>query len=108
MRQEILNCHHKISEVLLEADPLAGTSYGLGRMLADTTWLPQSRQPGLFRTAFGHDRLGNAYGWLDDLAVAFPQRAAAAVQASLSAWESWVRGQLEVTALALTRSVREC
>jgi hypothetical protein len=70
---------------------LLATAFGLGRMLADTVWLPRSDHPELYLERFDAYRLANAYGWLDDLQKAFPQRAAAAVHASLAAWEYWVQ-----------------
>jgi hypothetical protein len=82
-----------IRDVLLGAAPPAATSYGLGRLLADTTWLPRSGHPEIFLERFNAYRLANARGWLDDLAMAFLCRAAAAVSASLQAWDSWVSNQ---------------
>jgi hypothetical protein len=93
VRREILIAYVGLRDLLLGTAPLVATSFGLGRMLADTTWLPRSRQPEVLAAKFDPYRLANAYGWLDDLSAAFPSRVAAAVTQSLQAWESWVRSQ---------------
>lgn len=72
------------------AEPRLATAFGLGRVLADTVWLPRSKDPALYAACFEHHRLRNAHGWLDDLETAFPARSAAAVRAGLRAWEGWV------------------
>lgn len=100
VRREIAIAYLEIRCSLLGAAPSAATSYGLGRLLADTTWLPRSGRPDLFLERFDVYRLANAYGWLDDLAADFPRRAAAAVRASLQAWESWVGSQRSKDAAA--------
>jgi hypothetical protein len=93
VREEIMIAFRDIRDTLLGAAPPAASSYGLGRLLADTTWLPRSGQPETFLERFNAYRLANAHEWLDDLAMAFPHRAAAAVSASLQAWDSGVSNQ---------------
>jgi len=92
VRAEVAPLYTDLQARLAASATRLATALGLGRMLADTIWLPRSDQPGLYLERFAAYRLSNAYGWLDDLDEAFPRRAAAAVVASLTAWERWVRG----------------
>lgn len=93
VRRAILAAYLQIRDPLLGSAPLAAISYGLGRLLADTIYLPRSRQPETFANPFGKYRLATGRGWLDDLSAAFPHRAAAAVRASLQQWEAWFTAQ---------------
>jgi hypothetical protein len=93
VRREIMTVYLSIRSALLGAAPPAATGYGLGRLLADTIWLPKSGHPEAFLERFNIYRIGNACNWLDDLAAAFPHRAAVAVHVSIQAWASWVNGR---------------
>jgi hypothetical protein len=93
VRRQIKSAYGSIQCALLGADPRMAMSYGLGRLLADTTWLPRSGQPQTFVERFDHHRLGNARRWLDDLTASFNPRATEAVIASLDAWEAWIGSQ---------------
>lgn len=95
VRRAIMGAFLEIRGPLLGAAPLAATGYGLGRLLADTVWLPGREDPGVLVARFCEDRMTHACRWLDDLAVAFPCRAAAAVQASLRAWAGWVSSRAD-------------
>ncbi|OIQ94688.1 hypothetical protein GALL_233460 [mine drainage metagenome] len=79
-----------VRDQLAGTSPIAATSFGLGRMLADTALLPTKDTPAVFSQQFERFRLENAYRWLDDLDAAFPPRSASAVRASLTAWGEWV------------------
>jgi hypothetical protein len=70
------------------ADVHAGTALDLGRMLADTVLLSASVAD--YKKEFGRFRLGNAYGWLEDLHTYFPLYAADAIKGSLEIWQGWV------------------
>jgi hypothetical protein len=93
VRRQILNTFRSIQSALLGADPKMAMSYGLGRLLSDTTLLPHARQPEIFAERFDRYRLSYARRWLDDLSPSFHPRAAAAVTASLNAWETWIDSQ---------------
>ncbi|HTX85208.1 MAG TPA: hypothetical protein VME44_23740 [Streptosporangiaceae bacterium] len=93
VRRAIMAAYLDIRDPLLGAAPLAAVSYGLGRLLADTIYLPRSHQPDTFTGQFGKYRLATGCSWLDDLSTAFPHRAAAAVRTSLQKWEGWVAAQ---------------
>jgi hypothetical protein len=92
VRGEIMTAYLAIRGVLQGADPPAATSYGLGRLLADTTYLPRSGQPEILAERFSPFRAACACGWLADLTAAFPRRAAAAVRVSFRSWADWVSG----------------
>lgn len=91
----VLEVHNDIRTRLTAVEPRLGTAYGLGRLLADTVWLPRSGRKELYRERFEHFRLANAHAWLDDLDRAFPSGAAGAVRAGLRAWEARVAALLE-------------
>ncbi len=95
VRHEIQALYLDVRARLAENAPELATAFGLGRMLADTVWLPRSGATGIFAERFYRYRLANAYGWLEDLDHFFPPRAAAAVSSSLRAWQDWVAGQPE-------------
>jgi len=91
VRREILAAYLQTRDQVAGVAPLAATSCGLGRMLADTALLPRTGRPEVLAERFDSYRLSNAYRWLDDLSTALPRHAAGAVKASLSAWEGWVQ-----------------
>jgi hypothetical protein len=93
VQRKILEAYHSIYSALLGADPRLAESYGLGRLLADTAGLPGIGQVNVFAQRFNHYRLGNARHWLDDLTASFNPHAAAAVTASLDAWEAWINSK---------------
>lgn len=95
VQRVILEVHNDVRTRLTAVEPRLGTAYGLGRLLADTVWLPRSKERDLYRERFDHFRLGNAHAWLDDLELALPSRAAAAVRAGLRAWEVRVAALVE-------------
>lgn len=115
VRREILSSFMSIRNRLAEVSPLASTSCGLGRMLADTARLPSSNHPEILLERFESYRLSNAYRWLDDLSTALPAESAAAVKASLATWAQWaakcprVNGKLAPGALdgVVIRRLRE-
>ena len=90
VRREILAAYLATRDLVAGVAPLAATSCGLGRMLADTALLPRTGRPEVLAERFDSYRLSNAYQWLDDLSTEMPPHAARAVKASLSAWERWV------------------
>ena len=90
VRSAVHALYIKVRDSLAGGDPAVALAFGLGRMLADTTRLPSSKSPDVLMREFGKGRIGNAFEWLGDLDAALPPRAAAAVGASLRAWENWV------------------
>jgi hypothetical protein len=107
VQRVILEVHDDVRTRLTAVEPRLGTAYGLGRLLADTVWLPRSKERDLYRERFDHFRLGNAHAWLDDLERALPSRAAAAVRAGLRAWEVRIAALVEAdtTGAAFNESV---
>jgi hypothetical protein len=93
VRRAVLAAYLEIRDPLLGTAPLAAISYGLGRLLADTVYLPRSLQPETFASQFDDYRLATGCSWLDDLSAAFPHRAAAAVRTSLQQWQAWFSAQ---------------
>lgn len=91
VRREILAAYVQTRDRIAGVAPLAATSCGLGRMLADTALLPRTGRLELLEESFDPYRLSNAYRWLDDLSTALPPNAAGAVKASLSTWEKWAQ-----------------
>lgn len=91
VRREILTAYLETRDQVAGVAPLAATSCGLGRMLADTALLPRTGRPEVLAERFDSYRLSNAFRWLEDLSTALPRHAAGAVKASLSAWEGWVQ-----------------
>ena len=92
VRREIEAVFLDIRRLLMGTSSKAATGCDLGRLLADTTWLPRSGTPEIWLERFDTYRLANAYRWLDDLSNVFPPRSVAAVGASLRAWERWLNG----------------
>lgn len=90
VRSAILEVYVEVRDCLAGGDPQVALAFGLGRMLADTTLLPTAENSEVLEREFGKGRIGNAFEWLDDLDGVLPPRAAAAVEASLRAWEDWV------------------
>jgi len=90
VRSVVHDLYIEVRDGLAGGDPAVALGFGLGRMLADTVLLPTTEQPEVLSREFGKWRLGNAFEWLDDLDATLPPRAAAAVEASLRAWEDWV------------------
>lgn len=90
VRSAIHGLYIQVRDSLAGGDPAIALGFGLGRMLADTVLLPTTEHPEVLAKEFDKYRLGNAFEWLDDLDAVLPDRAAAAVAASLRAWEDWV------------------
>lgn len=99
VRRCIYDLYIRVRDCLAGGDPALALAFGLGRMLADTVMLPTAEHPEQFAEVFEKWRLGNAFEWLDDLDAALPPRSAAAVRASLVAWEDWYS---QATARGLT------
>ena len=91
VRREILAAYLETRDRVAGVAPLAATSCGLGRMLADTALMPRTGHPEVLAERFDSYRLSNAYRWLEDLSTALPRHAAGAVKASLSVWEGWAQ-----------------
>lgn len=92
----ILSLFQSLLSDLAIADSQLETALGLGRMLADTMLLPNTKKLSTFDHAFDHYRLTNAYGWLGDLHRQLPDNASDAVSGTLKAWEEWVHTNREV------------
>ena len=90
VRHEALVAYIAIRNGVAGLSPLAATSCGLGRVLADTTLLPHSSGPAILLERFEPHRLDNTYRWLDDLSTSLPRDVASAVKASLATWEAWI------------------
>jgi hypothetical protein len=90
LQQAVLELHRQLLVALTAADFRLGKAYGLGRALAETTRVPDAKDPVSFQRAFARYRLANLFGWLADLKSAFPPHAAEAVRGSLEAWAGWV------------------
>jgi hypothetical protein len=93
VRGAVLDLYVDIRERLAGSNADAALGFGLGRMLADTVFLPASGDPQVLGDRFEKYRLANAFAWLDDLDTRLPARSAAAVRASLREWERWVTGR---------------
>jgi len=89
LREAVAELHRQLLMALTAADFRLGKAYGLGRALAQTALLPDTRHPETFRRTFARFRLDNLLGWLADLRSAFPPHAAEAVSGSLQAWAAW-------------------
>lgn len=90
VRSVILGLYADVRDRLAGSDPGVALAFGLGRMLADTVLLPTASTPDILGEQFAKWRLGNAYGWLDDLDDALPLRSGTAVTTSMRQWEAWV------------------
>jgi hypothetical protein len=90
VRRAVHDLYLDIRNRLAGTDPAAALAFGLGRMLADTTLLPESTEPQVLAERFERYRIANAFAWLDDLDAKLPARSASAVRVSLRRWESWV------------------
>jgi hypothetical protein len=90
VRRVVHDLYLDIRNRLAGTDPAAALAFGLGRMLADTTLLPESAEPQVLAERFERYRIANALAWLDDLDAKLPARSASAVRVSLRRWESWV------------------
>lgn len=88
----LLTIHRELRRELATQDAHLVTGLDLGRMLADTVLLANPKMPETLTEEFKHERLGNAYGWLDDLHSLLPDHASDAVSGSLKQWEDWVEG----------------
>jgi hypothetical protein len=86
-RQAVRKLHRQILGSLTAADFRLGTSYGLGRALADTCRKPTDQHS--LQVELSKYRISNLLVWLDDLGSAFPQHAAHAVSVSLERWRDW-------------------
>lgn len=104
VRSVILGLYTDVRNMLAGGDPAVALAFGLGRMLADTVFLPTTDHPELFREQFRQWRLSNAFEWLDDLDASLPDRAAPAVRESLRAWERWVAQAAPNTGFRVSRS----
>jgi hypothetical protein len=91
-RTSLLTVHRELRRALAIEDVHVATGLDLGRMLADTVLLANPKTPKTLVDEFDHFRLGNAYGWLDDLHSLLPDHASDAVSGSLKQWETWVKG----------------
>lgn len=91
-RTTLLTVHRELRRALATEDVHVATGFDLGRMLADTALLANPKTPKTLIDEFDHFRLGNAYGWLDDLHSLLPNHASDAVSGSLKQWEAWVKG----------------
>ena len=91
-RTSLLTVHHELRRALATEDAHVATGLDLGRMLADTVLLANPKTPKTLVDEFDHFRLGNAYGWLDDIHSLLPDHASDAVSGSLKRWEAWVKG----------------
>ncbi len=91
-RTSLLTVHRELRRALATEDVRVATGLDLGRMLADTVLLANPKTPKTLVDEFDHFRLGNAYGWLDDLHSLLPNHASDAVSGSLKQWETWVKG----------------
>jgi hypothetical protein len=85
----VAGLHGQLMMALTAADFRLGKAYGLGRALAETALLPDTRNPQTFQQQFARYRLANLLEWLADLKSAFPPHAAEAVRGSLQAWADW-------------------
>ncbi len=86
-RQAVSTVHRQILGSLTAADFRLGTSYGLGRALADTCRKPTDQSS--LQAALSKYRISSLLVWLDDLGSAFPQHAAHTVGVSLERWRDW-------------------
>lgn len=91
-KSALITIHRELRRALATKDAAVCTGFDLGRMLADTVLLVDPKFPGTLNEEFKHERLGNAYGWLDDLHSLLPDYASDAVSGSLKQWEAWVKG----------------
>ncbi|MDQ4215843.1 hypothetical protein [Microbacterium capsulatum] len=98
-RSDVLTVYQSLLVELAAVAPHLQVALGLGRMLADTTLMPDPAQPGTYEEHFDPARLENAYGWLGDLHEDLPEHAAGAVSGSLKAWAGWVGDPAHATAL---------
>jgi hypothetical protein len=67
VRRAVHDLYLDIRNRLAGTDPAAALAFGLGRMLADTTLLPESAEPQVLAERFERYRIANALAWLDDL-----------------------------------------
>jgi hypothetical protein len=91
-KRTLLTVHRELRRELATEDAHLATGLDLGRMLADTVLLTDRKKPETLTEEFKYGRLGNAYGWLDDLHSLLPDHASDAVSGSLKQWEEWVAG----------------
>lgn len=91
-RNTLLTVHRELRRAVATEDGHVATSLDLGRMLADTVLLSDPKSPETLTEEFKHERLGNAYSWLDDLHSLLPIHASDTVSGSLKRWEAWVKG----------------
>jgi hypothetical protein len=89
LQTAVAELHRQLLMALTAADFRLGKAYGLGRALAETTLLPDARNPETFQRLLARYRLANLLGWLADLKSALPPHAAEAVRGSLQAWAAW-------------------
>jgi hypothetical protein len=89
-KRDLLLFHLDLLEKLTAVDFRLGKAYGLGRALADTSLLPDPKEPDTFTDAFNPERIETLTGWLGDLSADLPPYAAAAASHSLKAWVGWV------------------
>ncbi|MHB8438560.1 MAG: hypothetical protein ACYDD4_05280 [Acidimicrobiales bacterium] len=89
--------------------PRLATALGLGRLLADTCWLPRSSDSSSFEERFDYWRIGNAHWWLEELASSLPIGSSAAVRQSLVWWERFMvlRATSTITSRQL-KARRDC
>lgn len=91
-KEVLLAVHRELHRVLATQDPRFAKGFDLGRMLADTVLLSYSADQKTLLYEFNHDRLQNAYQWLNDLHSLLPDHASYGVSGSLKNWEDWIKG----------------
>ena len=88
-RKAVRALHQQVLGSLTAADFRLGTSYGLGRALADTCRKPTDQHS--LQAELSRYRIVNLLGWLDDLGSVFPDHTAHSVYASLERWCDWAQ-----------------
>lgn len=91
-REVLLAVHRELHRALAAQDSRFAKGFDLGRMLADTVLLSKPTDHKTLLYEFNHDRLRNAYQWLNDLHSLLPDHASYGVSGSLKKWEDWISG----------------
>jgi hypothetical protein len=102
-KRTLLTVHRELRRAPATEDVHVAIGLDLGRMLADTVLLPDPKTPATLTEEFKHERLRNAYGWLDDLHSLLPSHASEAVSGSLKRWETWVKGNGGIVPLGIEK-----
>lgn len=106
VRQCVLDLYAACEDHLTTYPPRVATALGLGRLLADTCWLPHSSDPSSFKERFDYWRIGNAYRWLEALDSSLPVGASSAVRHSLVWWERSMAPRATPTSIIRRLSAR--